>query len=227
YRRMAVELDNCRTARTWCRSDPMGAASEVRLAAAFAHYFHIRAPGSEAREWLTAALLRESDAPASARATLLTWLGQLEYLSGEADLGRSRLAEAVHVARQTGNSRLLALSLRHLALYVGNPLLEPRLLEEAAAAARIADDGHELALALSYLGTISEYAEDIARAENLYAEGVAAARRSGDLAAIADGLMRLGRLALTRGEHQDAAAAMCEALALSRTIGYEAYVALA
>jgi uncharacterized protein HemY len=205
----------------------MGAASEVRLAAAWARYFHIRTPGSEAREWLTEALQRESDAPCAARATLLTWLGQLEYLTGEAESGRGRLAEAVLAARQTGDSRLLALSLRYLALYTGDPLVGSRLLEEAAAAAREADDGHELALALSYLGTIREYQGEIATADTLYAEAVAAARRSGDLAAIADGLLRLGRLALTQGEYVDAAAAIGEALALSRIIGYEAYVALA
>jgi predicted ATPase len=227
YRRMALELDNCRAARACCRSDPMCAASEVRMAASWARYFHIRAPGSEAREWLTEALQRDWDAPCAARATLLTWLGQLEYLTGEADSGRRRLAEAVMAARQTGDGRLLALSLRHLALYTGDPILESRLLEEAAAAARAADDGHELALALSYLGAIQEYHGEIATAERFYRDGVAAARRYGDLAGIADGLLRLGRLALTRGECVDAAAAIGEALAFSRTIGYEAYIALA
>src|SRR5262249_61442557 len=83
------------------------------------------------------------------------------------------------------------------------------------------------ALALSYLGTICEYQGGITRAESLYNEGVAAARRAGDLAAISDGLLRLGRLALSCGDYQGAAAAMAEALSLSQTIGYQAYVALA
>jgi tetratricopeptide (TPR) repeat protein len=101
------------------------------------------------------------------------------------------------------------------------------LLEEAAAAARAAGDGHELALALSYLGAIHEDGGETARAQALYDEAVAAGRRAGDLGATADGLLRLGRLALVRGEDGEAAAAMDEALALSRRIGYAAFVALA
>jgi predicted ATPase len=227
YQRIALELDNCRAARVWSRTDPAGAASELSLAAALGHYFHIRAPGSEGRDWLMEALARGPDSPSRARATVLSWLGQLEYLAGEAESGRARLAEAVAVARQIGDCRLLALGLRHLALYVGDPLTELLLLEEAAEAARAAEDGHELALALSYLGAIHEYRGEIARAECLYDEAVAEGRRSGALMATADVLLRLGSLCLARGDHVDAAAAMDEALVLSRSIGYEAYMALA
>lgn len=227
YRRIAANLDNLRAARVWCRADPSGAPFELRLAAALAPYFHIRAPGSEAREWLTDALTRETDAPDPARATVLCWLGQLEYLAGEAESGRARLIEAVNLARQIGNPRLLALTLRCLALYAGDPAIEPVLLEEAAAAAGVADDGHELVLALSYLGAIYEQQDDLSRAKHLYDRGVAVARGSGDLAGVADGLLRLGGLALASGDCTAARAAISEALLLSRAVGYAAYVALA
>jgi predicted ATPase/DNA-binding XRE family transcriptional regulator len=227
YRRLAIELDNCRAARAWSKSDPTGDEPELRLAAGLARFFHFRMPGAEARDWLREALVR-GPAPASvARGLALTWLGQSEYLAGEADVGRARLVEAVAVARQAGESRLVALSLRHLALYVGDPRAEPLLLQEAAETARAAGDSRELALALSYLGAIHEYAGEGARAECLYREAVGAAREARDAVASADGLLRLGQLRLARADRGAAAAAMSEALEQSRAIGYEAYVALA
>ena len=227
YRRIDAELANCRAARAWYQADPNGAETEVALAAALAHYFHIRAPGREAHDWLCAALARGSDMASPARAAILTWLGQSEYLAGGTQSARERLVESVAIARQSGDRTLLALTLRHLALYGGDPEAEPPLLEEAAAAAREADDGHERALALSYLGAIREYQGDIATAQRLYEEAIAAARASQAPAATADVLLRLGRLALERGDHADAAAAMEEALALCRSIGYHAFVAFA
>jgi predicted ATPase len=227
YRRIDAELGNCRIARAWCQTDPNGAEIEVRLAAALARYFHIRAPGGEALDWLSAALVRASDMASPARAAILSWLGQSEYLGGQTQSARARLEESVSVARTCGDRQLLALTLRHLALYVGDPGSEPALLEEAAAAAREADDGHERALALSYLGAIREYEGDIVTAQRLYEEAIGAARASQAPAATADVLLRLGGLALERGDHAGAAAAMEEALALCRSIGYHAFVALA
>ncbi len=227
YRRLSLELDNCRAARAWGRTDPAGADAELRLAAGLGRFFHFRMPGTEARDWLREALARGSQAPSVDRGIALTWLGQSEYLAGEAAAGRARLADAVVVAHQAGDSRLLALSLRHLALYVGDPRAEPVLLHEAADTARAAGDSRELALALSYLGAIYEQKGELTRAAKLYQEAVAAARDARDVVATADGLLRLGQLRLAGGDAGAAAAAMHEALTQSQAIGYDAYVALA
>jgi predicted ATPase/DNA-binding XRE family transcriptional regulator len=227
YGRLSTELDNCRAARAWSKTDPTGADAELRLAAGLGRFFHFRMPGIEARDWLRQALARGPQTPSAARGIALTWLGQSEYLAGDAAAGRARLADAVIVAHQAGDSRLLALSLRHLALYVGDPEAEPVLLHEAAETARAVGDSRELALALSYLGAIYEHQGELTRAANLYQEAVAAARDASDVVATADGLLRLGQLRLAGGESAAAAAAMHEALGQSRAIGYDAYVALA
>ena len=110
YRRIDAELANCRVARAWCQTDPNRAETEVRFAAALAQYFHIRAPGREAHDWLSAALARGADMASPARAAILSWLGQSEYLAGETQSARERLAESVSIARKSGDRRLLALT---------------------------------------------------------------------------------------------------------------------
>jgi tetratricopeptide (TPR) repeat protein len=224
---MSRELDNCRAARARSQADPTWADAELRLAAGLGRFFHFRMPGTEARDWLREALGRGPKIPSVDRGIALTWLGQSEYLAGEAAAGRARLADAVVVAHQAGDSRLLALSLRHLALYVGDPRAEPVLLHEAAETARAAGDSRELALALSYLGAIYEQTGELTRAAKLYEEAVAAARDARDVVATADGLLRLGQLRLAGGDSGAAATAMHEALTQSQAIGYDAYVALA
>jgi non-specific serine/threonine protein kinase len=226
YRRLAVELDNCRAARTWMRANPDGGALELRLAAALGRYWHVCASGGEGRDWLTQALARGPDAPSTARARALTWSGQLECLHGDAEVGRSRLAQAVSVARQMDDDSLLCLTLRHLALYGQDQTAVPMLLEEAASVARAVGDTRELALALSYLGAVHEQRGRADRAEALYAEALASARASGDAIALTDALDRLGSLAARRGDYDEAVPLLTEALSLSEAIGYGMYTSL-
>jgi hypothetical protein len=125
YRRLTVELDNCRAARTWMRADPNAAALELRLAA-LGRYWQVCAPGSEGREWLDQALARGPQMPGAARARAITWSGQLECLHGDPEVGRWRVEEAVSVAREVNDERLLCLTLRHLALYARDRTTAPR-----------------------------------------------------------------------------------------------------
>jgi predicted ATPase len=222
YGRVADELANFRAARAWCERDPLSGEPGLRLAAALGRYWQVRAPRSEGRTWLGSALAAGPITPSAARARALTWCGQLDFLHGEAELGSSRLAEAVTVARVVGDPSLLCLTLRHLALYTADQVAAPVLLEEASALARQAGDLRELALALGYLGTLRQQ-QDLDGAERLFAEALASARRSGDAGAVSDALLCLGSLDLARGAHAAARTRLDEALALSQALGYRNY----
>jgi non-specific serine/threonine protein kinase len=227
YRRLAVELDNCRAARAWSRAEPDSGTSELRLAGALARYWFTCGPGAEGREWLTQALARGPVTPTAARAQALTFSGQFECLHGDVQLGRRRVAEAVAVARVLDDGSLLSMTLRHLALYAGDRTTAPDLLEEAARVAQTACDARERALALGYLGAVYEQQENVARAEVLYTEALGCARRSGDATALADALDRLGTLAASRARYAEAAAMLREGLAHANAIGFGMYTSLA
>jgi len=226
FARLEDELENFRAAREWCQQGPDGAEAGLRLAGALGRYWQVRDPRSEGRLWLAQALADGPSEPSAARARALTWCGQLDYLHGEAEAGRTRLEQAVTVARPVGDGSLLCLTLRHLALYSADPDTSPSLLEEAAAVARAAGDQRELALALGYLGTVREQQGDQAAAEGLYSEAIVAGRASGDVVALSDALLRKGGLDIPRGQFDLAQSLLEEALELSQALGYRNYTTL-
>src|SRR5262249_5640805 len=151
YGRLTAELDNFRAARAWSRGEAARAGAGLRLAGALSRYLWIRAPGSEGRDWLTEALMQGPPAPTAARAQALTFCGQLDHLHDQDGLGRTRLDQAVAIARVVGDPALQCLTLRILALFSADPAEARSLLEEAVACARAAGDQRELSFALSFL----------------------------------------------------------------------------
>jgi tetratricopeptide (TPR) repeat protein len=224
YSRLTDELQNFRAAREWSRQDPGGAEAGLRIAGALGRYFQVRDPGREGRQWLAQALADCPTGPSAARSRALTWCGQLDYRHGEAEIGRTRLEEAVDKARRVGDGSLLCLTLRHLALYAADRAAAPALLEEAVAVARAAGDQRELAFALCYLGIARRQRGDDAAAAELYAEAVAAGRASGDLAALGAVLAMVGELHGDCGEYDSAQSLLEEALELFRALDYRSYI---
>jgi predicted ATPase/DNA-binding XRE family transcriptional regulator len=226
YARVAREVDNFRAAREWSKHEPDAGQAELRLAAALGRFWWIRAPGREARQWLTEALERGPGEPSMWRARALTWSGQLESLHGDAVAGRSRLEQAVSIAREVGNASLLSTTLRHLALYSADQQSAVALLEEAVCVATAAHDQRELAFALAYLASAREWEGDQPTARELGARAVAAARAAGDPAALAEALLRIGSQKLVVRDFDAAVAIMQEALELSREIDYRIYITI-
>jgi LuxR family maltose regulon positive regulatory protein len=219
YRAIDGELDNLRGARDESRADPDGAEVELRLAASLGRYWSVRAPEREGRAWLSEALRRSPAAPSAARATALTWSGQMERVHGRANLGEARLREAVEVARQQPDVRVLVLALRHLALYGSDLKAAEVLLDEAIRIARASSNQRELALSLTLRAMGLEQAGKLAVAEDAYVEAVAAARGCGDATALAQVSMRLGALLLSRGGRAAANTCLVEAAAISEATG--------
>lgn len=225
YARLMQELDNLRAARdsTQRAGD---AEAELRLAATLGRYWWIRAPGSEGRQWLTDALEHGPTRPSAWRARALTWSGQLEFLHGDASAGRTRLEQAVAIAREIGDARLLSMTLRHVALYCADQDTAVALLEEAIAVARAVNNQRELALALAYMATAREWQGDLVSGHALAESAVAAGRAAGDPAALAEALLRSGREKLLARDWDAALEVMQEALKLSRRIDYRNYIGI-
>ncbi len=224
YQRLTDELANFRVVRAWCQADPSRNLVELRLAAALGRYWWVRAPGQEARQWLSEALAAGPVEPTRPRARALTWCGQLDFLHGEPETGRARLEQALAVARSVGDRALLCLTLRHVALYAADPPMARALLEEAVMIAHTNGDQRELALALSYLARVHDWQGDPDEAYELCTQAVAVSRAAGDGIALADALTRLGDQSIGRGDYASAECALQEALQLSERLGYRAYI---
>jgi non-specific serine/threonine protein kinase len=223
FRRLDDELGNFQAAREWCRLQPGGGEAELRLAAALGRYWWVRSPGGEGRAWLSEALAHAGPAPTAARARSLTWSGQFEYLYGDPQVGRSRLEQAVAVARSTEDRSLLSLALRHLALYCAEQPVAVSLLQEAVSIAGAAGDQRELAFGLAFLASAREWQGCVAEADALLAQAVAASRACGDAAPLTEVLLRVADRELTARRFDAAVAALQEALQVSQTIGFRNY----
>jgi predicted ATPase/DNA-binding XRE family transcriptional regulator len=223
YRRLAADHDNLRAAIAWCRADPNGAEAELRLAAAMAHFWRVQGHPREGRERLTAALQRAPRAPTRARALALAWSGHLTHTLGEPRHGRELGEEAVRVARELGDSRVLAFALRTLgttlAFGLGQTDQGKAFLEEGLATARGCGDLWDAATGLLDLGMLAFALGEPARSRELLEEGLALGREAGDGVTIAHLLCALGQLALRRSEVESARVSYDEALAISLSIG--------
>jgi tetratricopeptide (TPR) repeat protein len=172
---------------------------------------------------LTAALHRAPGAPTRARALALAWSGHLTHTLGEPRQGRELGAEAVRVARELGDLRVLAFALRTLgttlAFGLGHSDQGKTFLEEGLATARGCGDLWDAATGLLDLGMLAHTLGEPARSRELLEEGLALGREAGDGVTIAHLLCALGQLALRRGEVVSARERFDEALAISLSIG--------
>jgi non-specific serine/threonine protein kinase len=221
-RRIALEHENFLAALTWCRTQQKG-PSELRLAAALGRFWHLHGPSREGREWLRHALDATVGAPPSvARAQALNWAGRLATVNGEAD-DRPLLEASVAASRAVGDTRTLAVALRHLSLAAqqrGDDATARSAMESALGAARAAGDRREEAFALVSLGAAAEQAGGGAVAQQLLADGLVVAREVGDAGPVGWALSVLGAIAVREGRYDHAGELLSEALALSRPMGY-------
>jgi tetratricopeptide (TPR) repeat protein len=133
------------------------------------------------------------------------------------------LEASVVCARAVGDTRVLALALRHLSMAAqqhGDDATARSAMESALNAAREAGDRREEAFALISLGAAAEQAGAGAVATSLLADGLVVAREVGDAGPVGWALSVLGAIAVREGRYEQAGELLSEALALSRPMGY-------
>ena len=218
-RRFDAEYENVRAALRWAleRGDSdLG----LRLAAALADYWAWRSCLREGRRWLAEARALGYDAPPRLRARALLGEGILLTLLGEHQEARALLEEALGLAEEIRDAALSARVLSRLgrlAITRGDPNAARRLLERSVAEGR----GHDpavMAFALVQLAWAFELLGDRERADDVFAEGMDAARRTGSARLTARRLLDGAQLALKRRDYKGASKRGSEALLLARTV---------
>jgi DNA-binding CsgD family transcriptional regulator/tetratricopeptide (TPR) repeat protein len=105
-------VDNFRAALSWSLLEPTELEAGLRLAASLVHFWLIDGMAGEGSEWLGALLARAPGG--AARVEALSASGFLLVRLGNPRAAQPLLEEAVALARQLGDGRLLAVSLNHL-----------------------------------------------------------------------------------------------------------------
>jgi hypothetical protein len=218
--RLDADQANLRRAAGHAAASPDGTAAVLRLGVALDRYWWARSRQQEALELLVPALRRPG---ASADPALFAEaLGTAAVVAFFIDLATARqLAEqAVQVARQRGDERLLSRALGSLCathFFAGEPETGRPFGRESVERARRLGDDVELAWSLNrYLMTI-----DPARSGPLFAEAIACTGRSGDHLTSSVLHSNAGSAALQAGDIPAARAHLEAAAQAAQQIGYE------
>ena len=218
--RLDADQANLRRAAAHAADRPDGTAVVLRLGVALDRYWWARSRQQEALGLLVPAL-RRPDAHADP-ALFAAALGTAAVVAFFIDLATARrLAEqAVQVARQLGDERLLSRALGSLCathFFAGEPETGRPFGQESVERARRLGDDVELAWSLNrYLMTI-----DPARARPLYAEAIACTERTGDHLTSSVLHSNAGGAALSAGDIPAARAHLEAAAQVAQQIGYE------
>jgi len=222
FRRLDQDHDNLRAALSWAlaRPDPETA---MRLAGALGAYWEGRGHVGEACRWLDAALAAGPASP-SARARALMAKSRLVLLvQDDAARARPLLEEGLALARDTGEARLLVVTLSHLGVALrelGEHDRADELFEESVQLARRQADPWALALALNNRGSdLADRQTDLDRARAMLEESLALRRDLKEKRGIAVTLDSLGMLALLERASKRATTLFQESLGLARDVG--------
>ncbi len=218
--RLERERDNVRAALQWSGTEPGGGPARLRLAGALWWFWLIRGPYQEGREWLDRALA-DPEVPPKARVVPLTGAAVLAFAQGDLEQAGARAAEALSLARESGDPLGLALALGSLAEVTrlqGDPAAVTMAEESLSLFRAIGADWGAVAV-LTILGRIAAYEGDFVRAATILEESLAAARAHGDTWGIAWSLIHLGSVVDHQGDYARAGSMLEESLASWRMLG--------
>lgn len=214
--RLHLDLDNIRSALVWTEAnDP---ELHVRLVGKLWWFWFSTRHWAEGGRWIQGALaLPAAEGPTPERAALLFSAGALAALQARADTARPALEEAVELASELGNDRLLAYALNYLGMtYAGEGRGEAaELCDRAYAWFRDAGDLYGQRLAALLLGSAALARGDLEAAKDWNREGVRSARLFGQNRELAVSLQNLSVVFIVEGRLDDAEALIREAMAAS------------
>lgn len=221
-----VEHDNLRAAMEWLLAHGE-AATALRLGSALTPFWRVRGCFREGREWLERALAATPEAPPDLRVRGLWGLGILAIMQGDLQRAGPVLEEGLALARAEGIERATRQALNLLAfisVFTRDPATALPLLEESVALARSKRSQDDLATALALYGRAHLFSGETAAARTAFEECLELGRAGGDESG---GLVGLGWVALSCGEHERAAELFGRVLPMVRDAGERFETALA
>jgi predicted ATPase len=216
-----VEHDNARTALRWAAAQG-DHVLELRLLAALAPFWEIRAHLSEGQRWLEDALARAPDAPLTLRARCLEGAGVLARGQGEFKRATYLIEQAIELYRSLDDPAALAgaiKSLGNVASDRADYATARRLYEESLEIKIQVGDERGIAEAHNNLGVLARLDGDLDASVGYYDKALGFFRAWGDKLAMARVLMNLGEVKMEQDELGAAKGFIRGSLVLCREIG--------
>jgi non-specific serine/threonine protein kinase len=229
-RRLAADHENIRAALAWALAHPAGAESACRLTGSLWWFWHYAGRFEEAWRYAHATLALIGSAPSErSRAQVLYTAAMASWMRGEPARASNLAEQAVAVAEEIGDPRLLVRCTSAQALALRDVGEVTRARELAGVCVAIAQDAGfpptEMGFALWIQCTALLDAGDVKPAEAAAREAEALWRQSGDHWGLAMVLHGMGMAQLGRGRLEPAAAYFREAMELLRRDGEPYFLA--
>jgi predicted ATPase/DNA-binding CsgD family transcriptional regulator len=205
--RLESDLDNFRTALTWCSLDSSGHELGLRLASALAQFWQMRGYLSEGREYFEHLLSISENVAAPARAEALSFAGYLSIYADDLERGVAFLKKSLALYRNLGDKSGIAWQLGWLgwvSVAQGDLSSAKTFARQALGLQKELNDNLGAAVALVSLGEAEYLLGDLAKAEMAFEESLSLVRDIGNLYIVGRRLTRLGQIASSQANLQKA-----------------------
>ena len=219
--RLEREHDNFRAALQWRASGNTAPDKWLRLAGALWRFWNVRAYWREGREWLQGILARATNGSPALRVKALFGAGVLAW-SQEDTSAVTPLEECLALARQLGDKRVIADSLRILALVSRDQLDYERaraLGEESLSLFQDIQDAVGISSALRFLAFHAANYGEFDRSIRAFEESLRLAQTLGDTRGMAWSLIGLVGVSAVHGDYERAVTQANKALSIFRELG--------
>jgi predicted ATPase/predicted negative regulator of RcsB-dependent stress response len=197
---------NLRAALAWCEARQDRVETGLRLAGALPWYWYLRGSLHEGRTWLQALLARSASSDRSvARGLALSGAGMLAFFEGDLAAAAPQEEEALSIAREVGDKRLLAypgFMLGLVRVYQGDIEAARSLLAESHSLFKELGDAEGEAMTLLGLGAAAYRSGDLAMARAHLEESLRLSQEQGDVLHASIVLNALQGLVSTQGDQE-------------------------
>jgi predicted ATPase/DNA-binding CsgD family transcriptional regulator len=226
--RLEIEHDNLIEALTWLEAESVEDAA--RLTSLLSPFWYRRGFYREARIWFNRTLKRAAELPAALRADIQLKAGEVAFLQCDYEEATGHLRSALALVGELGDRRATATALQRLgsiAREQGRYDEARELHERSLAVWRELGDAEGVAASQDYIGFVEWLRGNTEAAEEVCTAALEEFTRTGNLHASATARVNLGACALYRGDLPLARERLEQALAISRTLGFQEGIAWA
>jgi predicted ATPase/DNA-binding SARP family transcriptional activator len=226
FERLEMEHDNLRAALDWSL-DTGERDTGLRVATAIGRFWEVRGHLSDGRRWLERLLRLAADAPPHLRAKALRIAGRLAERQQD-EAARALLSESLDAAREAGDERGVAESLRYIGeerFWRGNFPEARWCFDESLEISRRTGDLWGTADSLLYLAFAGLVEWEFERAQSLFEQALDLGRKLGDKRVVGRSVAALGSIRYCRGEYAAARPLAEEGLSLARDLGHKEDIA--
>jgi predicted ATPase/DNA-binding CsgD family transcriptional regulator len=207
--KLELDLDNFRTALTWCARDSSGYELGLRLASALAQFWQMRGYLREGRKYFEQFLSINKEASVPVLAEAFCFAGYMSIYADDLQRGEAYLKKSLALYQKLGNKNGIAWQLGWLgwlSVAQGDLSNAKAYTKQSFELQRELGDDFGAAVALVCIGEVEYLQGDLVKAEAAFEESLSLVRDIGIFWVVGRRLIRLGQIAYSRADFKKATA---------------------